>query len=802
MRSAFISVAVAALAMLADADTVRERFNFGWKFRPGALGKGAAERVNESRWEYVDLPHDFQFEQPWSEKASRARGFKESGEGVYRKRFFVPAEWKGEAVRLDFEALLAYGDVYLNGKLIGGSDFGYLGCVVELTDALRYGSDNVVAVHASTGRNSISRWYTGGGIIRDVWLEHGPKAGFARHGVYVTTPVVSADAAEIEVIGQLDGFKGNTNDISLTATIFNDDGAAVGRTSGKLWEYNLTRPEVRMPRVKVSQPKLWSCDTPNLYSVEVKLSVKGVHVDTRKVSFGIRKIEYGPDFGFRLNGKKFYMRGVANHHDLGALGAAAFPRAIERYVRRLKEFGYNTIRTSHNPYSVSLLEICDRLGMLVVDEWSDKWSESGNGMCSRKPFHDVWPSAIPEWICRDRNHPSVVLWSLGNELQLWDSTSGYHTDDWGVTTYRILDVMVKRYDATRPTTVAQYPAARNAQKWTDPDNHIDPKPSALLCATEVASQNYMPGLYAEFKRKAPHLILFQSEAGTKGLLGSVLPMDMATSVGFAYWGAVEYWGESDGWPKKGWNYSYFSHSLEPYPQAWLMRSWADLEDPVIKIGVEIDKGAERIWNDMKVGQRRIVSAWNFAAGSKWRVHVYSNAGEVELQVNGRSLGTKVPSQKPDSTYNTATWEGVEYGTGGEIVAIGRLGGAEVSRDVIVTAAEPVGLEVMEEAPGEWVADGMDLKFIRLYAVDANGVRHPWANEPVRVSVQGNACLAVLDDGDHYTDQLFNVSTKRMHNGFLMPILRAGREPGKVQLTIDAGRLGKKVEIFHTKPSKE
>ena len=800
MKKILVPVFAALSALCAAADR-RTSFDFDWRFRPGPCQGAERADFDDSSWRTLDLPHDFQFETPWDEKAPQLRGYKHNCEGWYRKSFRADPAWKGQRVRLDFEGMLCWGDVYLNGTKIGGSDFGFLGCAVDLTDHLRYDGDNHLAVWVTTGGTNSSRWYTGGGLFRDVWLEVVPVRGILRHGVAVTTPEVKDGRATVLVRAELEGFHGVTNAVTLSATVRDPSGRPVGMTQGRLADTNITRPEIALAPLSVADPQLWDLDHPRLYTACVSVFVDDRLVDEQTVRFGIRTLEFGPDFGFRLNGRKVFVQGVANHHDLGGLGAAAFRRGVRRTVQTLKDWGFNAIRTSHNPYSISLMEACDELGMLVVDEWSDKWNNfTGDNMASRLPFGQIAFTSIPDWIRRDRNHPSVILWSLGNELQCWDWTNGFAFDDWGVTTYRILDVLVKRYDASRKTTVAQYPAARNATVWNDPANWNDPEPSPMLLATEVASQNYFQDRYHVFRRKYPNLILFQSEAGTSGLLGPAVEMDRDTTVGFAYWGAVEYWGETDRWPKKGWNYSWFAHDLEPYPQAWLARSYLRPDEPIAKIGVEVGEEVKELWNDMTVGQRQIRSTWNFRPGTKSidRVFVYSNAEEAELFVNGRSLGAKKLGRKADSGYNTAEWRNVPYGEGGVLKAIARTDGRQTATDEIATTGAAAKLEIVAENADDWSADGNDLLYVRLRALDSAGRRVPDAIDSVQIEISGAASLQALDDCDHSTGTLPLDNPKRLHHGRMLAILRAARIPGEVRFKASSPTLGEATAVFRTK----
>ena len=762
-------------------------FNFGWKFQLGNLE--GAERIDydDSTWRTLDLPHDYQFEQPWDEKENKGRGFKRMCEGWYRKTFNVPESLKGLRVVLDFEGVMYVSDVYVNGKKVASNEYGYTGFEADITKVVNYGSDNVVAVYSSTGPTGGSRWYTGGGIFRNVWLKAGNNTRIARHGLYVTT---EGDKVNVQV--QVVGWQ--RHDIKIKACVKDADGRVVASAEQGMPDHTVqNNTEVQLPQMTVASPKLWDVDAPHLYSVEAVLEENGVVIDSVADKFGFRTIEYGSDFGFKLNGRKVFLAGIANHHDLGAVGVAAYKTAIERQMRTLKAFGYNAIRCSHNPYSDDFYRIADEVGLLVVDELIDKWSDK-DYWGGRKPFMQLWPDLIQEWVKRGRNHPSVVLWSLGNELQTRSDWSGYQTNDWGITTYRIFDQMVKRYDKTRPTTVAMFPARAGAQRNT-PDFKTYLVPPELACETEVASFNYQWDAYHGYYKHAPHLILFQSEAVTNQLQQPYYGMDRQRGVGLCWWGAIEYWGESNGWPKKGWNYSFFSHTLQPFPQAYLIKSCIQPDEPVVCIGVLDGQGESLEWNDIKVGQQKINKNWNQKDGSHPNVFTYTNAEEVELLYNGKSLGVQKNDTTDIAKRNAILWSGIDYGTGGKLVAIARTGGKEVARNEIETTGKAVRLRIEEETK-EWTADGMSLKYLNIYAVDSKGRVVPNATDEISVSVSGVATFLALDNGDHYTSDLFHgVTTKQMQTGYMQCILRSTRQAGKVNVIVSSPTLkGTKMAI--------
>ena len=774
-----------ASALIAAAPSVFARssidFNAGWDFAPDGW---------EGRAHKVDLPHDFQMEMPWRGDSGGNRGFKPMGAAWYRNTFTTDAAWDGGRVFLDFEGMMCVGDVWVNGEKTASSEYGYLGFEVDVTKHLKpAGQTNTVEVWVSTGAAAGSRWYTGGGLYRPVRITTRPLRSIARHGIFVMTPDVAAKEASVDVKVELDGFTRSSNDVSAVVAVREPGGAVIGEACAKVPQMDFRRRvEFSLPGITVRNPKLWDIDSPSLYTAEVRLVESGEVIDAAHIRFGIRSVEFSPKFGFKLNGRKLFLKSMSNHSDYGAVGVAQFPRAIERELRRMKEFGFNAVRCSHNPYADEFYRLADELGLLVVDEFTDKWSRSGVCWSGRRPFLSMWPELMSEWIRRDRNHPSVILWSLGNELQQNEMLAGYDTGDWGVTTYRMMDAFAKRFDPSRLTTVGLFPSRAGAICRNDPRYHSSPiRPPELSDVMDVASFNYRYEDYASYFEWNPNLILFQSEASTSRWLEPYFGMDRDRTVGVSWWGAIEYWGESNGWPKKGWDYSFFSHTLEPRPQAWLIRSGLVPGEPLTRIGVVEDNGERLIWNEIHSGQFVLSESWNANGKPSRDVFVFSNAEDVELVLNGSSLGRKKPVN------NVAKWEGVSY-------AVGRLEahGSNGSSHAIETTGEAEGLEVVEEAPGDWRAGGTDLKYLRIYAVDGKGRRVPDAADRISVSVEGPATLVALDDGDHSTNEHFDVHEKSMKRGFLLCILRAGEKAGAVLVSISAGRLrGLSVQLTTT-----
>lgn len=774
------------------APRVIQNMNFGWKFHNGDIPGAEAESFNDSSWRNIDIPHDFLIEQAWiapdaSERPDNSdpganirsrlspRGFKEMGIGWYRKTFTPDAALKGKRVLLDFEGIMLVGDVYLNGQRIGGTDYGYVGFEIDVTNLLRYGEPNVLAVKADTGKESNSRWYTGGGLFRDVHLiaTH-PRLYFARHPLRIETKNISTSSATIslqtEIACQYDS---KTKFVTVEVSINDADGKTVAthrqelpfRPQQKLREYQLSD-------ISLLQPQLWDCDNPYLYTAQVKLFLPdGTLTDSICEHFGVRSVEFSPEYGLRLNGKKVLLKGIANHHTLGALGAAAYPRAIEKRIQLLKSFGINHIRTSHNPYSRSLIELCDRYGILVVDELYDKWTRQHTG--GRTPWEHHWQYDVPEWVKRDRNSPSVVLWSLGNELQQ-DPNQAFN--DWGVTAYRLQKTLLKRYDDTRLVTVAMHPRYRN---W-----ETDSLPCDLAMETDVQAYNYRYMYFPTDGRRFPHMIFYQSEASTAAMGPNYYEMDLDRVIGLAYWGAIDYLGESQGWPEKGWAQGFFDITLQPKPAAYLIKSMF-CDEPVVHIGIQ-EASRTTEWNGIKTGLNRLSDHWNRTEGESLSVMVYTNADEVELRVNGKVVGTQKNDRSNPKLRNQLRFTNIIYHSG-NIEAIARNGGKIVALHKIETTGEAVALK-LEPDNSAWTADGIDLQHVRITAVDSKGRRVVSANHLVKLNITGDARIAAVGNGNMSSDDINVGNEVHLNEGSALAILRAGQGSSRITLTATADQL--------------
>lgn len=787
----------------AQGKRVEELFNFGWKFHAGDVNGCEQPGYDDSDWESVDLPHDYQIGQPWvapaaderantqDEGANRksrlsSRGFKEMGIGWYRKTFVPEASLRGNRVLLDVEGIMLLGDVYVNGQHVGGTDYGYVGFESDITKQLKWGEENVVAVKADTREPDNSRWYTGGGLFRDIHLVYtDPRMHFSRHPLYVKSDVTSirGDKGDADVIIQAEAttlLDSRTKELTFGYKICDAGGNVVAeKTVNKRFYARQKTNEYVLDTITLSGVNLWSCENPYMYKVEVLLfDGNGTCMDAVSDEFGVRKIEYSPEYGFHLNGKKVLFKGIANHHTLGALGAACYERAIEKRIKLLKEFGVNHIRTSHNPYSESFLRLCDHNGILVVDELYDKWLDQYVG--GRKPWVELWQHDIPEFVKRDRNHPSVVMWSLGNELQTyWDLPYA----DWGVTPYKMQRELLRRYDKERPVTVAMHPRGRNID--------TDSLPAPLALETDIAAYNYRYMYFPGDGRRFPNMIFYQSEANTTMMGPNFFEMDLDKVVGLAYWGLIDYLGESNGWPEKGWAQGVFDISLEPKPSAYYIKSYFN-DEPMVHIGVLLNADTFD-WNGIKVGVNRMTENWNLGEMSKSddaptvTLVTYTNADEVELIQNGRSLGIQKNNRDDAKQRNKITWNNVVWKEG-EVEAIARTGGKVVARHKLESSGKAVALELSYDNES-WKADGLDLQHVRIHAVDKKGRRVYNCTSELKFSVEGDARIVAVSSGDHSSDEPNVGNERRLFDGSAMVILRSGQKGGDVVLKVESEDLG-------------
>jgi beta-galactosidase len=776
-------------------------FNDGWRFFQGAVLGAEAPEFNDDQWRDVRLPHDWAIEGPFDPSLNPHTGaLPISGTGWYRKVFKLAPGVRGRIVSIEFDGAMSNSTVWINGHELGGRPYGYIGFSFDLTPYLHFGDQtNVLAVRLAPEAHS-SRWYPGAGIYRNVWLEMTGPVHVARWGTYVTTPAVSNDRAIVAVKTELRNETGKGAKVAVRSSIVDADGVRVAQ-SETLTDIPSGSQTVAS-QLTIHQPRRWSTDQPNLYSLVTELLVDAQVVDRYVTTFGVRTLAFDRQRGFLLNGQQLKLHGVCLHHDLGALGAAVNRRAIQRQLQIMKAAGVNAVRTSHNPPAPELLEEADRLGLLVMDESFDMWRVAKTPNDYSKHF-DAWSERdLRDMVHRDRNHPSIILWSIGNEIPEQNDPNGWQQA-------RRLTRFFHEEDPTRPTTSA-------FNNW---DLAIKNK---LAAEVDIPGFNYKPGRYAEIRKTHPTWVIYGSETsscvssrGTYHLplvkyekdpslqlsgYDIIAPrwaycpdFEFATQdaqpavLGEFVWTGFDYIGEptpyfgsdedvSHDWPARSSYFGMVDLAGFPKDRYYLYQSqWS--KQPMVHLLPH--------WN------------WEGREGQPIPVMVYSNADEVELSLNGTLLGRKKTLSEPVTIpVGTNVSESKTFASkyrllwnvpfrAGALTAIAYKDGKEVARDTRQTAGAPARIQLSADR-STIQADGDDLSFITVRVEDAHGNLCPLADNLVHFRVSGNGRIAAVDNGNAATIEPFHADRRKAFNGLALLIVRSNpSDPGKINVTATA-----------------
>ncbi|HVV03866.1 MAG TPA: glycoside hydrolase family 2 TIM barrel-domain containing protein [Puia sp.] len=745
------------------ATGVRENFDAGWRFFLGDDSTASQEGFDDGGWRKLDLPHDWSIEGAFSEKNSTGQqeGGLPAGVGWYRKHFRAA----GARVFIDFDGVYCNSEVWINGHYLGRRPNGYISFRYEITPYLREEGENVIAVRVDNSRQPNSRWYTGSGIYRHVWLVTTVEAAVDHWGVYVTTPEVSSSRARVHVETSIYG----TGEVHTA--LYDADGRQVGSTTGEdLW---------------VNHPRLWSPEHPYCYKVRTTVVQEGKAVDAYETVVGIRYFYFDTARGFILNGEPLKIRGVCMHHDLGALGAAVNTRAIERQLQLLKEMGCNGIRTAHNPPAPELLDLCDRMGFIVMDEAFDIWKKKKSKYDYSLYFPEWHVRDLQDQVRRDRNHPSVFMWSIGNEIrEQFDST--------GIGIARELAACVRALDTTRPIT--------SALTETDTSRNFIYRSGAL----DLVGINYNHAKYVEAQKLWPGHPVIASEtmsalatrghydmpsdsirrwpAGAKApLVGANADWTVSAYDNVsAYWGSTheETWRVVKRLPFISGLYIWtgFDYLGEPTPYPWPARSSYFGIIDLAGFPKDVYYMYQSEWTDRPV--LHLFPHWNWKKGQVLDVWAYySQADEVELYLNGRSLGVR----KKDDTSLHVQWRVVWEP--GVLKAVSRKDGKTVLVRTVRTAG-PAAKIVLHADRKVLRADGSDLSFITVRIEDAQGQLVPDAGNDLHFEVKGGE-LAGADNGYQADLESFKGVHHKAYNGLCMVVVRAGKKAGRIAVKVHA-----------------
>ncbi len=768
---------------------ITEKFTGQWKFHLGDLDSAYIKELNDSSWQSINLPHDWSINETYNIDNPGGHGtkFMIGGVGWYRKYFFIPEKDKEKRFEITFDGVYQNSTVWINGHLLGNRPMGYISFKYNITPYLVFGKENILSVKVDNSEQPNSRWYTGSGIYRNVWITKTNKTYIDDRGFFVTTPNLSEKVAQIKISSIIRNTHNSLKVIKVLSEIFETSGKKIGESISQVTVNGNSDLSV-IQEVLIDNPSLWSVENPALYIVKQTLKENENILDDYRIETGFRYFKFDANNGFFLNNKFLKIKGVCMHHDLGALGAAINIRAIERQLQILKEMGCNAIRTAHNPPAPELLQLCDKMGFLVMNETFDMWKRKKTEK-DYSIYWDKWHKQdLHDHIVRDRNHPSVIMWSIGNEIpEQWSGEGGEIALE--------LSGIIKDLDPTRPITAGNnHPAPGNKiissgaldiigfnYAHDDFENFHNWYPNKVFIATETTSALATRGSYdmpSDSIRKWPErwdLLLLDGNA------------DNSCS---AYDNCHAPWGSTH---EKTWKlikkhnflsgmfiWTGFDYLGEPTPYIWPSRSsYFGIVD-LAGFPKDIYYMYQSEWTNKTV--LHIFPHWNWEPGEIVDVWAYyNNADEVELFLNNKSLGKRSKSADDLHVYWRVPFEK------GTIKAISRKNNVEIVVKEIHTAGKASTIKAKADR-AEISAGGDDLSFITVDIVDSSGNLVPDANNLVSINIIGNAEIAGVDNGCQTNHDAFNDNKIRAFNGKCLVIIRSGNNPGKVEISLSSENL--------------
>ena len=787
-------------------------FNSGWNFQLGDVAKAFSPAFNDSDWRKLNLPHDWAVEGDFSENnpAGSGGGALPGGVGWYRKTFKADKKLIGKKIFIDFDGVYSNSEVWLNGVSLGVRPYGYISFRYELTKYLKFDADNVIAVRVDNSEQPNSRWYSGCGIYRNVWLTITDPVHVDLWGTYVTTPEVSREKATVNVATTVKNDKNSPVDVKIITIVENASGKKITEVQSVL-KLETGKTNISSQQLNLSNPVRWTLENPYLYRVVTRLFVENKLKDEYTTPLGIRTFSFDADKGFFLNGVPTKIKGVCMHHDLGCLGAAVNTRAIERQLQIMKDMGVNGIRTSHNPPASELLDLCDRMGFIVMDETFDMWRKKKTAYDYSRSFNEWHERDLTDHILRDRNHPSVFMWSVGNEvLEQWTHADAdtldiqqanlllnlkrdpkmlaQDTEKMSVNSLlaKKLAEIVKKLDPTRPVT--------SANNEPSPDNHLF-RSGAMDIIGFNYHETYFDGVKKNFPGK-PFIVTESTSAlMTRGYYRMPsdtmfiwperwdLPFSEPSYSCSSYDNCHVPWGTTH---EKSWElvknndfisgmyiWTGFDYIGEPTPFWYPAKtSYFGIVD-LAGIPKDVYYMYQSEWTDKDV--LHVFPHWNWTQGQTVDVWAYYNhADEVELFLNGISQGVK---KKADNVFHVSWRLTYQPGT---IKVVSRLNGREVLTKEIKTAGKPAQIKL---TPDRTVlnADGTDLSFVTVEILDKDGNLCPNADNPVKFNVEGNGFVAGVDNGNQISLERFKASQRKAFYGKCLVVIQNSGKKGDINL---------------------
>ena len=760
---------------------------------------------DDSAWQQINLPHDWAITGPFTHSGGGGMGrLPTAGVGWYRKKLEIPASDSGKSIFLDVDGAMSYATVWLNGQIIGGWPYGYASWRLDLTPFVKFGGENELAIRLDNPPNS-SRWYPGAGIYRNVWLVKTSPLHVAHWGTYVTTPEISEKTAKVKIQITIQNDSTNDEYFSFANEIYElDKNGAKGKrieilgatqsTARPLKQIGAGKSETVWEEMTIANPKLWSIKSPNRYVVVTTISDDEPQ-DSYETPFGIRSLKFDPNAGVFVNGERVELKGVCDHHDLGALGAAFNDRAAQRQLELLQEMGCNAIRTSHNPPAPELLELADKMGFLVMDEAFDCWVRQKTPLDFHLIFPDWHEPDLRAQIRRDRNHPSVILWSIGNEV------GEQYTGASGAAVARELCAIAHDEDPTRPTTTAM--------NWAQPTNDLPATVDVIGLNYQGAGVRKAPGKYPAFHEQFPGKLIIGSETASalssRGEFIFPVTTNVSAAVGpdsgqnsarhqvSAYELYATAFGSSPDrvfasqeknpgvggefvWT--GWDYL-----GEPTPFDFSRSSYSGIIDLA---GFKKDRFYlyQAHWRpDYPMAHILPHWTWPERVGQVTPVHVFTSGDEAELFLNGQSLGRK---KKGEFEYRLR-WDDVVYQPG-TLKVVAYKNGKVWATDEMKTVGEPAQLK-LEPDRDRILADGKDLSFVTVTVADKDGLVAPRADNRIHFDIEGPGEIVATDNGDPTSFEPFQSPARKAFNGLCLVIVRGQPgQPGTIKLTATADGL--------------
>lgn len=759
---AFLTASLIASLLPAPARTI-ESLDRDWAFFQGDASGAEKPGFDASAWRKLDVPHDWSIEGDFRQDAptTGAGGWLPSGVAWYRKEIPVPAEADGKRVWVEFDGVMANSDVWINSHHLGHRPNGYVSFRYDLTDHLKPGGPNLLVVKADTSAQPASRWYSGAGIYRHVRLVTARPVHVAPWGVYVTTPEATEAAAAVKIQTTIRNTSDKSGKITLSTAVISPQGKSLAITDSELTlapgKENTVAQQIQVPR-----PALWSLESPQLHTLVTRITAGDAVLDEVTTPFGIRSAEFKSDTGFSLNGKNLKLKGVCLHHDGAAVGAAVPLAVWERRLNILRELGVNAIRTAHNPTAPEFLDLCDQMGFLVMDEFFDCWTKGKNKHDYHLDFKEWSHTDLRDGILRDRNHPSVILYSVGNEIH--DTPK----PDIALPILRGLVDVCHEVDPSRPVTQALF----------RPNVSGDYK-NGLADMLDVIGTNYRDKeLLDAWKDKAGRKIVGTEQGHERSTW--LACRDNPQHSGQFLWCGIDYLGESRSWPLTVFNGGLLDRAGFVQPRGYERQSWWS-DKPMVRIFRRIgntaatpaDPGYEALeWNRRQV----LFPDWTPASTEphEENVEIYSNAGEVELFLNDTSLGKKA-TRKDGGALN---WQ-VPYQTG-ILKAVATNNGKQVATDLVRTAGKAAKIVLIPDRKS--LTTGFDdVANVEVQVIDANGTVVPTAADSIQFTVDGPGKISGVDSGNIMSTERFQASTRKAYQGRALAILRATGE-GDIKLT--------------------